>query len=247
MALVRVLGYFPSGTMVARQFFEVSQAAYENGALEIWQPYNIIGGIACALWTVAYVQMFRQSKKDQAYGVPLVAVCLNITWELLYSFFAPIPNELWILLDRSWFVMDVFIIYQVFKYGRENQRIPEVKKHFNLVMAVALILSVIGHESFRQSIRDPLGLISAYIINFVMSVLFVFMVLERRDGRGLSWSAAWLKAIGSLGASVQCYYLVPLVNDGLGSQHFLYFLYGGIAFFDSLYIYLLWRARALRR
>jgi hypothetical protein len=231
------------GAVVSRQFFEVSKAAYENGALEVSQPYNIVGAVACALWTVAYVQMVRQARKDQAYAVPMVAIAMNFTWELIYSFLAPDPSWLWLLLDRSWFVFDVVILYQLLKYGRANQTIPELQKHFYVIVAGVLVLSFAGHEAFRYTIRDPLGLISAYVINFVMSILFVFLALDRRSTKGLSWSGAWLKAIGSFGASVQCYFLIPLVNDAPPTQYFLYFLYAGIALFDGIYIYLLWTFR----
>jgi hypothetical protein len=229
--------------LVPRQFFEVSQAAYDNHALDVTQPYNIIGGVACALWTVAYIQIWRQARKDQAYGVPLVCICMNVTWEVIYSFFAPDPSWLWLLLDRSWFVFDLFIVYQLLRYGRANQNIPEIRTHFLLIVAGTLVLALIGHLTFRATIRDPLGLIAAYIINFVMSVLFVFLALARRSTKGLSWSGAWLKAIGSFGAAVQCVYLIPLVNDAPPSQYFLYFLYGGITLFDAIYLYLLWSFR----
>src|SRR5690606_21370442 len=173
----------------------------------------------------------------------LVAVCMNFTWELIYSFFAPDPSWLWLLLDRSWFVCDLLIVYQLLRYGRRNQTLPELRSHFLLVVFVTSVLALLGHLAFRATIRDPLGLIAAYVINFVMSVLFVFLALSRRSTRGLSWSGAWLKAVGSLGAAVQCVYLVPLVNDAMPSQYFLYFLYGGITLFDGIYLYLLWTFR----
>lgn len=229
--------------MVPRQFYEISQAAYENHALDVTQPYNVVGGVACALWTVAYVQIFRQAQKDRAYGVPMLAVCMNITWEGIYSFFAPDPSWLWLLLDRSWFVFDLLIVYQLVRFGRQNQLVPELKQHFPAVLVGTLLLALVGHLTFRATIHDPLGLVSAYVINFVMSVLFVFLVLHRRSTRGLSWSGAWLKAVGSLGASIQCYFLIPLVNDAFPTQYFLYFLYGGIALFDTIYICLLWTFR----
>jgi hypothetical protein len=233
--------------VVPRQFYEVSSAAYDNHALDVTQPYNILGGVACALWTVAYIQIFRQAKRDQVYGVPLVAVCMNITWEAIYSFFAPDPSWLWLLLDRSWFVFDLLIGYQLLRYGRKNQVIPELGRHFYLVVAGTLLLALFGHLTFRMTFRDPLGLVSAYVINFVMSILFVFMALSRRSTKGMSWSGAWLKAVGSLGASVQCYFLIPLVNDALETQYFLYFLYLGIPLFDAIYIYLLWTYRKQER
>lgn len=229
--------------MVPQQFYEISKTAYDNHALELTQPYNIIGGVACALWTVAYVQIYRQSKRDRVYGIPLVAVCLNITWETIYSFFAPDPSWLWLLLDRSWFFFDLLIAYQLLRYGKNNQVIPELKRHFYPIVVGTLVLALAGHLTFRATIYDPLGLVSANVINFVMSVLFVFMALSRRSSKGMSWSGAWLKGFGSFGAAVQCYFLIPLVNDRLETQYFLYFLYLGIPLFDATYIYLLWTYR----
>ena len=41
------------------------------------------------------------------------------------------------------------------------------------------------------------GTQSAYIINYVMSVLFVFLYFDRPDSKGLSYGGAWTKMLGT--------------------------------------------------
>ena len=41
------------------------------------------------LWTLAYLLIIRQGFLDRTYGMPLAALCVNLSWELVFAFVYP--------------------------------------------------------------------------------------------------------------------------------------------------------------
>ena len=39
-------------------------------------------------WILVYVLMIRRGLRDRSYGMPMVALCLNIVWETYFSLFS---------------------------------------------------------------------------------------------------------------------------------------------------------------
>jgi hypothetical protein len=219
-----------------------------GGAYDPFAWFNIIGEAGCALWVLAYVFSIRQGFKDRAYGFPLVAICLNFSWEFLASWVHPNPVPLWLAFNRVWFFVDLIIVYQLLRYGPALQRIPEVRRHFPLIVAGTLVVGTAGLYTFFLQYRDLLAIMGAFMINLVMSVLFVFFYFERRHqgGRGLSLGAAWCKMLGTLGTAIECHYVLDMAAPWLPNLRFLTFLCVSIFLVDSLYVYLVWRDATVR-
>ncbi len=162
------------------------------------------------------------------------------------------------------------ILIQVFRFGRARQVIPQVREYFVPVVVGTLILSFLGHLTFHRHVTansifpDESGTIPAFIISLVMSVLFVGMYYARPDGAGLSKTVAWTKFVGTLCYSVgntmilmrmpTVQYEVQVRQSGTEQWNtagmignttihpgFLYFLFTGIAIFDLIYLWLLYR------
>jgi hypothetical protein len=57
------------------------------------------------LWTVTYLLIIRRGFLDHTYGMPLVALCANLSWEFIFSFVFPHGpvqrpvNVVWFSLD----------------------------------------------------------------------------------------------------------------------------------------------------
>jgi hypothetical protein len=45
-----------------------------------------LGGI---FWILAYVCIISKGFKDKTYGMPLIALCANNSWEFIFSFILP--------------------------------------------------------------------------------------------------------------------------------------------------------------
>ncbi len=214
----------------------------KNPAFNPLTWYNLIGAAGCVFWVLAYLFILKKCFADKTYGLPLVAICLNFGWELLASFVLPNPVALWHFFDRAWLVIDIVLVYQLFRWGRAEQTIPEVARFFPAVVLGTWALGVWGQYAFVQSYFDRLGLVGAFGVNLIMSVMFVFFYFARRaSGRGLSRAGAVFKMLGTLGTSIECHWVVRLIDPEIPSLAFLNFLSISIFLFDCLYIFLVLR------
>ncbi len=86
------------------------------------------------LWTLAYLLMIRRGFLDRTYGMPLVALCANLSWEFIFSFVYPhdLPQR---AVNVVWFSFDLVILLQLLLYGpREFAYLP--KRVFYTVLAL---------------------------------------------------------------------------------------------------------------
>jgi|GEM_PF-1178360 len=217
--------------------------------MAVW--YNWVGAVGAACWLAAYVLVIVQGHKQASYGVPLIAVCLNFTWELMDSFFLPDPVAIWKVIDRSWLLVDLLIVSQLLRYGKAQQLWPELRRAFTVLVPVLLCLALVGQYAWVTTFHDTLGIVLAFVINLIMSALYLpFFFARRESGKGLSLPVAWLKMLGTALSSVQCYFLIPLIHPvapsttKLGTYAFLHFLFVACFALDVLYIVLSSRAGA---
>jgi hypothetical protein len=225
------------------------------------------------LWVVAYVLIIRKAMRDRTYGIPLVAIALNVTWELYYGLINPIPGAAFRIAAIVWLLLDVLIVYQLIRFGREEAWPPEIQRNFYSVVLGTMVLAFTGHVFFHQWIShvgvftDEGSGISGILINVVMSILFVFMALNRSDGHGLSYGAAWTKFVGTalIGVGLVMEYSArsagtwdfqfrrsgttewhDMTAQGLGTYPagFIYWMAAVIFIFDALYVLYLHRRRA---
>lgn len=211
-----------------------------NGVL---MNLTVVGDV---LWIIAYVLIIRASFRDRTYGVPLLAICLNLAWEFIFTFIH-MPrtddgslNVVKFCMFLGWLVLDVLIFWQLLRYGRDDQSTPQLSRYFGLVVLLCLAGAFAWHLTFTRAFEDPHGYLSAFIINLVMSVLFVRFIFERPDLRGLSYGGAWFKLLGT---GVISFANVFMLLEDPGYDGFWFFLFSGIFVFDALYVFLLHQAR----
>ena len=195
---------------------------------------NVIGDL---LWVVAYILSIRKGFQDRTYGFPMLCIALNLSWEFIYAVIFPFEKSRLIQgLRWAWLVCDFVIAYQLFRYGRRWQTTPLIRRFFYPIAIAAFVSAFAGQLTYHYTFADPWGMSNAYLINLVMSMLFVWMCLHRPDEKGLSIGAAWAKMLGTGILSVgSCF----MITDWLKSS-FLVFLYITIFTFDVIYIVLLY-------
>ncbi|HEX9895136.1 MAG TPA: hypothetical protein VGA78_14490 [Gemmatimonadales bacterium] len=234
---------------------------------------EVAGLLGDVLWVVTYVLIIRAGFRSREYGIPLTAIALNFTWELIYGVLYPPGAVAARVLHGAWLALDLVIVIQLVRYGKAVQTHSLIRRFFYPIVAVTLVLAFIGHLLFRrqfvtaQIMPDSDGLISAYAINLVMSVLFVFFLPGRHTRDALSVGAAWTKCLGtglvSLGNylahlgnppplyNVQYHPVGEVAWTSLPPRHllpvnpdFLWYLAATVFLFDLLYIRLLYRLPA---
>ncbi|HSE65788.1 MAG TPA: hypothetical protein VLB12_02300, partial [Gemmatimonadales bacterium] len=162
-----------------------------------------------ALWSLAYVLFIVKGRRDQTYGVPLVAICLNFTWELYFAALCPLMGQekqdlctatgivRWALI--AWLVLDSVILYQLFAYGWRSEttllnRLPARGRRpiFYAFLVVLLVVFLSWQYAFVNVGADRDGNSLAWLTNLVMSGLFVLSAVFRRPyGHGLSSAGGW--------------------------------------------------------
>jgi hypothetical protein len=186
--------------------------------------------IGCGtFWTLTYLLIIRRSSLDQTYGMPLVALCANLSWEFLFSFIFP-PQIIQHVVNLIWFSFDLIILFQLLRYGpREFSDLS--KQVFYVAVILTLITSFCTVLFITVEFHDA-GTYAAFGQNLMMSVLFIVMLSHRRCLRGQSISIATCKLLGTALASLAFYLYSPLSHHSV----LLPFLYIVTLFYDVIYV-----------
>src|SRR3712207_3001751 len=123
------------------------------------------------LWTLAYLLIIRQGFLDSTFGMPLAALCANVSWEFIFAFVYPhdLPQR---AVNVVWFSLDLIILVQLLLYGpREFSGLP--RRLFYAAFALALATAFGAVSTMTLQFGDFDGAYSAFGQNLMMSVLFV--------------------------------------------------------------------------
>jgi hypothetical protein len=180
-------------------------------------------------WTIVYLAIIYRGFKDKACGMPFFALALNLTWEFIYSFLLGGELSLQLVINIIWFFFDVVILYTYFRYGRKefpNTVDPKWFVPWSVwVLAVGFVTQYFTALEFPGL---PGAMYSAFVINLVMSVLFITMLVRRDSVEGQSMGIAVFKWLGTA-APTLLFYLVSGSN--------LVLVLGIVIFvFDVIYI-----------
>ncbi len=163
----------------------------------------------CALWVVVYLLVIGKIRRAQFIEIPLVAVCANFVWEFLWSWvFRTDMGLLYVWGYRLWFFLDCFIVYGLFQYGYRQITQENLRQQARLLIVVALACWAPMLYFYIRNYDYPLshnGAYSGYILNVMMSALYIPALLRVRDLGLFSLPSAWSKGVGTLLISVFCF------------------------------------------
>jgi hypothetical protein len=182
------------------------------------------------MWTLAYLLIIRQGFLDRTYGMPLAALCANLSWEFIFAFVYPhdLPQR---VVNVVWFSFDLVILVQLLLYGpREFGDLP--RRLFYAASALTLATAFGAVLTVTLELDDFDGAYSAFGQNLMMSILFVTMLFSRGSLRGQSVWIAALKMGGTALASFAFYFFNPDYDGSI----LLPFLYVAILVFDGVYV-----------
>lgn len=178
-------------------------------------------------WLPAYIFIARRGFVEKTYGMPIVAMLGNWPWEWIYGLnldspcplvWANCPERAVQLSGVASMLLDALIVYTVFKYGRDKFSNPFIRKYyypiliFGLLSSFAIQYTFVTEVGFPNIHRLPVvgggtpdflagdegGTYSAYILTFVMGILFILMLTERNSLEGQSFIIAMLMLLGNV-------------------------------------------------
>ena len=184
-------------------------------------------------WTLTYLLILRRGFADKNYGMPMLALCANLSWEFIFAFIYPHPYPQRII-NYIWLTFDLGLLAQYFYYGRKAFTVNLPGQLFYPNFILSLLFSALTIIFISIEFDEYIGYYAAFGQNLLMSALFIHMFLKRNSASGQSVYIALFKMIGTIFASIIFYLYFP-------TSYLLILLYFGIFIYDFIYFYLLYR------
>ncbi len=181
--------------------FDVFDGPFLNtdlySAAEMWWYFG--GWI---LWIPVYWVVIARLR-DGYLEIPAIAACGNITWEFLWGYVYPQDMGWGLqLIYMGAFLMDLAILYGVFRFGRHQLADRRAQQYWPLIAVTLLTVWTVWYVAFIERGDDlPLGSVTAYTVNLVMSMAYLWFGITRPIER-LSMIAAVFKGLGTGGVTV---------------------------------------------
>ncbi|MCO4768971.1 MAG: hypothetical protein KDA24_03010 [Deltaproteobacteria bacterium] len=169
-------------------------------------------------WLIVYGLTIYQGFKDKSYGIPALAICLNFTYEVYFGWFYQAPpgfpegSNLIVWGCRIWAIIDVVIVYQLFRWGARWQPNLVIKKIWvpliamSLVMAYAFVWTFTDVYPFQKGNQ---GSMIGIAYDMGMAILFFFLILERPRLGGINYLAGIVRVC----TDVVGFIAIPVVAD----------------------------------
>lgn len=188
-------------------------------------------------WIITYILIIIRGFQDKKYGMPMVAICANISWEFIFLFIFP-HDDLQKLITSTWFVLDIIIMIQYLVFGRWEFKKNTSAKLFYSSFFITLGISFLIIIAMTLEFNDVEGKYAAFSQNLMMSGLFISLLLNRGNSSGQSIYIAVFKMLGTLLTSIAFFlffrtYLITILSVAI-------FIY------DWIYIVLLWKVNRKR-
>jgi hypothetical protein len=191
-------------------------------------------------WSLTYLLIIWRGFKDRTFGMPIVALCANISWEFIFSFIYP-SHGVQSYVNIAWFVLDLLIVFQALRFGPQVFRSLLPGGWFYLFFLLSLLISFALVLGVTVEFQNWNGMYAAFGQNLMMSAMFIAMLYRRNDLSGQSLYIGIFKMIGTILPSILFYARNPgsiLMNS----------LYISIFILDLVYVGLLYaRHKELRQ
>jgi len=147
-------------------------------------------------WIITYILIIKRGFQDKTYGMPMAAICANISWEFIFSFIYPhkSPQN---IINIIWFILDIVIMFQYLGYGRKRFKKYMPEKFFYASFFMTLGISFLIIMAITFEFKDFEGKYAAFGQNLMMSALFISLLTRRGNLSGQSIYIAVFKMVGS--------------------------------------------------
>jgi hypothetical protein len=187
-----------------------------NLPLEVVIP-TVVGSVC---WILVYVLLLLNAPKRQFFEMPLVIVIGDVVWETLYGFVFPLDPNLNPLIQwgiRAWCILDYINLAIALKYAKRSISTPKIVLYLKpIVVGLAIFwaaffygiadggMGEVNIDTHEDLVREA---ISAYLLNIVISLTYIFQYLRLYNQEVYLSSVAWLKMLGTgLTTVAVCFY-----------------------------------------
>ena len=234
--------------------------------------YHFVGttllALSGALWTTTYILMFLRSRADRTYSMPLFALAVNVSWELVMGFYVA---EAWLetYVICIWLLIDMGLVYNVLLNGpSEWAHTPIVARNLGKIWLGMMVWCSVGFYAFSKWWIDnkigaspgkiykgvlegapdttALGFWTAQFAQTNLGVLLVVQLVVRGHSGGHSYAIWACRFVGTVLVQVfSCGYAwwVWPEAHGYWASPFSVFMLVTATGSDLVYLFVMWRVR----
>jgi len=169
------------------------------------QWFGIASGV---FWSITYLLLIKRGYQDKACGMPMAALALNISWEFIFSFIHP-HGGFQLVINIAWFVLDTILVVQYLRYEPARRPAGESAAFFYGAFLSILAVSFLTILLVTREFDNYGGYYTAFGQNLLMSILFIRLLLDRKDLAGQSLYIGLAKMLGTLCASMMVFAYAP--------------------------------------
>lgn len=215
-------------------------------------------------WLGAYALIIWHAFRERIHGMPVVAMCGNISWEIILGvglypacpvYWADCPSDIMGPLTLAAALLDAVILYTILRFGRAQFRNPSLRRYFPwLVFAgIALSFSIIysimtdlySQNIYGASVNGAVpqflqlglqgGIYTGWGLALMMGLLFIAMIISRDNLAGQSFYIALFMLLGNV-----CAFLFDL-SAASRLTTLLYVLVGASLTVNAIYLLMVYR------
>ena len=205
-------------------------------------PWFWASVIGCGLfWLAAYALIIRHGIRERTFGMPLAAMCWNISWEILFALVYP-PDYLLIFVGNLlWVGFDIAIVVIAWKYAPADFPEGWPRRIVRPGIVLGIVLATVLQIPIAHAYHDMKGYLTGWMAALMMSLLFPAMLLRRNSLQGQS---LWI-AITMLGGNIWAWVWVKyypdnppdaVIDPGINTMFFL-----ATCSFNALYVAFVYR------
>lgn len=188
------------------------------------------------LWTGVYLIIIYRMHKDKSPSMPWVALCMNFSWEFQFAFLVPYPEPVTRWGIYLWVVFDAIMYFMDLRCGKKqfSKLLPGYDFLYypvKVLLFAAFFVTILMMNAQWPALPDA-PMFAAYLMNTVMSFLFITHMFLKEKVEGLSIWMAWCKFLGTVAPSILGFRHMP-------GQYFVYCLAILCAILDATYIIML--------
>ena len=160
----------------------------------------VLFATGCYLWVIVYILYILEIRRKQCIGMPVFAACSNFAWEIVWGLIPPSTTmgPLLVWAYRAWFLLDLYIIVGVYRYGVQQISTPTLQRWYRPMVILTVVALTICYYFFKNEGYDTsIGATSAYIAQMFISVLYVLLQERHQKFVWQSLPISWLRMGGT--------------------------------------------------
>jgi paspaline synthase len=141
-------------------------------------------------WAINYGDSIHRSVKDRTYGMAIFPMCLNLSWEIVYTLVYPCNDTYQWIMIVTWLLLNPGIMLCAIRYApNEWQHAPLVRGNIPLIFALTMVACILGQLAAAATLGPGVAAtVVACFCYLLLTVGSLCQLIIRGSSRGTSYT-----------------------------------------------------------